>query len=137
MLFGTAEVLIAARDLVDGRAVRSVPGGEVDYFHLLFDCHQIVFAEGMATESFLPGPQLKHSFEASMVRDIRRLLIIGASAVVSWAARKGPPDGSWLARMMARKPRMLVVVALANKMARIIWAMSVRKENYRTPSVAV
>ena len=74
MLFGTAEVLIAARDLVDGRAVRSVPGGEVDYFHLLFDCHQIVFAEGMATESFLPGPQLKHSFEASMVRDIRRLL---------------------------------------------------------------
>lgn len=56
-------------------------------------------------------------------RDIRRLLIIGTSAVVSWAARKGPPEGSWLARMMARKPRMLVVVPLANKMARTIWAM--------------
>ncbi len=51
-------------------------------------------------------------------RDIRRLLIFGASAVVTWAARKGPPKGSWLARTMARKPRMVVVVALANKMAR-------------------
>jgi transposase len=69
-------------------------------------------------------------------RDIRRLLIIGASAVVSWAARKGPPEGSWLARMMARKPRMLVVVALANKMARIIWALTMREEDYRAPVVA-
>jgi transposase len=69
-------------------------------------------------------------------RDIRRLLIIGASAVVCWAARKGAPNGSWLARMMARKPHMLVVVALANKMARTIWAMSVRQENYRDPAMA-
>jgi hypothetical protein len=50
-------------------------------------------------------------------RTIRRLLIIGASAVVRWAARKGAPAGSWLERMLARKPRMLVAVALANKMA--------------------
>jgi transposase len=56
-------------------------------------------------------------------RTIRRLLIIGASAVVRWAARKGAPAGSWLERMLARKPRMLVAVALANKMARIIWAL--------------
>ena len=69
-------------------------------------------------------------------RDIRRLLIIGASAVVSWAARKGAPEGSWLARMMLRKPRMLVVVALANKMARTIWALTVREEDYRAPAAA-
>ena len=50
--------------------------------------------------------------------DIRRLLIIGAMAVVRWASRKGAPEGSWLARMMAKKPRMLVAIALANKMAR-------------------
>lgn len=68
-------------------------------------------------------------------RDIRRLLIIGASAVVCWAARKGPPQGSWLARMMARKPRMLVVIALANKMARTVWALTVREETYREPVV--
>ena len=46
-------------------------------------------------------------------RDIRRLLIIGAVAVVRWAARKGAPEGSWLARMLERKPKMLVAVALA------------------------
>ena len=39
---------------------------------------------------------------------MRRLLIIGATAVVRWAARNGAPAGSWLARMLARKPRMLV-----------------------------
>jgi len=43
--------------------------------------------------------------------------IIGASSVVRWAARKGAPAGSWLASMIARKPAMLVRVALANKMA--------------------
>src|SRR3954452_14446115 len=38
-------------------------------------------------------------------RSLRRLLIIGASAVARWAARKGVPAGSWLGRMLARKPR--------------------------------
>ena len=56
-------------------------------------------------------------------RTLRRLLIIGASAVARWAARKGVPAGSWLGRMLARKPPMLVRVALANKMARIVWAL--------------
>jgi transposase len=70
-------------------------------------------------------------------RDIRRLLIIGTSAVVTWAARKGAPQGSWLARMMmAKKPHMVVVVALANKMARTVWALSVRNTTYRAPAAA-
>jgi transposase len=69
-------------------------------------------------------------------RDIRRLLIIGASAVVTWAARKGPRPGSWLARMMARKPHMLVVVALANKMARMIWALTTHETLYKDPVAA-
>src|SRR4051794_6898984 len=56
-------------------------------------------------------------------RSLRRLLIIGASAVARWAARKGVPAGSGLGRMLARKPPMLVRVALANKMARIVWAL--------------
>ena len=58
-------------------------------------------------------------------RTIRRLLILGASAVVCWASRRGATAGSWLARMLARKPRMLVTTALANKMARIVWALLV------------
>ena len=66
-------------------------------------------------------------------RDIRRLLIV---AVVRWAARKGAPEGSWLARMLARKPKMLVAVALANRMARTAWALMRRGEDYRDPAVA-
>jgi transposase len=69
-------------------------------------------------------------------RDIRRLLITGAMAVVRWAARKGAPEGSWLARMLARKPRMLVAIALANRMARGIWAMLMKQEDYRNPAQA-
>jgi transposase len=69
-------------------------------------------------------------------RTIRRLLIIGASAVVQQASRRGAPKGSWLAQMLARKPKMLVTVALANKMARVIWALLVKGGTYRAPAVA-
>lgn len=66
-------------------------------------------------------------------RDIRRLLVIGATAVIRWATRRGAPKGSWLARMLERKPVPVVAVALANKMARGIWAMLTRGESYRGP----
>jgi hypothetical protein len=69
-------------------------------------------------------------------RDIRRLLIIGAMAVVRWAARKGAADGSWLARMLAKKPRLVVAIALANKMARSVWAMLIKGESYRGSALA-
>jgi len=69
-------------------------------------------------------------------RTPRRLLIIGASSVVQQAGRCGAPEGSWLARMLSRKPRMLVVVALANKMARTVWALLAKGETYRSPAVA-
>ena len=70
-------------------------------------------------------------------RDIRRLLIIGAMAVVRCAVRRGASAGSWLARMLARKPRMLVAVALANRMARIAWALMTKKEVYKEPPPVV
>ena len=67
---------------------------------------------------------------------MRRLLIMGASGVVRWAKRHGLPAGSWLARMLARKPPMLVIVALANETARIAWALIAKGGIYRTPAVA-
>lgn len=68
--------------------------------------------------------------------DIRRLLIIGAMSRLSWQGRRSKSDGHWLARMLARKPRMLVAIALANKMARAIWAMLTKGEDYRNPALA-
>jgi transposase len=69
-------------------------------------------------------------------RTLRRLLIIGASAVVQHASRRGPPAGSWLAGMLARKPRMLITVAQANKTARIVWAVLTTKQDYRARVVS-
>jgi transposase len=66
-------------------------------------------------------------------RTLRRLLIIGASGVLRWAARNGAPAGSWIARMLARKPPMLVRVALANKTARIVWALMAKGGIYQAP----
>ncbi len=68
--------------------------------------------------------------------DLRRLLIIGAMSRLNWMGRKSIPEGSWLAQMMARKPRMLVAIALANKMARTIWAMLTKQQDYRVPAAA-
>lgn len=51
------EALVAAKHLVDGKRVRVVEGGEVEYFHILFDQHEIVYAEGCRSESFHPGVQ--------------------------------------------------------------------------------
>lgn len=68
--------------------------------------------------------------------DIRRLLIAGAMSAIIAAKRRGASATGWLARMLARKPRKLVAIALANKMARAIWAMLTKNESYRAPAPA-
>ena len=82
------------------------------------------------------GKQVLGKISKMGQRDIRRLLIIGAVAVVRAALRKGALEGGWLQRMLARKPRMLVAIAFANKMARSVWAMLTKGENFRVPAVA-
>ena len=75
-------------------------------------------------------------------------MIVGATTRVRWAVRNGAPAGSWLARRLARKPRMLVAIALANserrgatgstkpRTARTVWAMTTRQEDFRDPVAA-
>ena len=50
---GRSEILIKAKHLVNDTTVRRLEGGFVDYFQILFDDHQIIFAEGIAAESLL------------------------------------------------------------------------------------
>ena len=73
LLFGEYEVLVAARDLVNDKSVTVVEGGTVEYFHLLFDQHEVIYSEGLPTESFLPGPQLADSFEEEIAAEIYEL----------------------------------------------------------------
>ena len=70
LLFGEAEVLVAAKDLLNDRSVTRCPGGEVTYVHLMFDRHQVIFSEGLETESFLPGPQTTNLLEQPVVEEI-------------------------------------------------------------------
>lgn len=55
MLFGEDEVLAAAKMLVNGDTIQPMPMAQVTYYHLMFDAHEVVFAEGAPAESFHPG----------------------------------------------------------------------------------
>ncbi|SEL03867.1 Ca2+-binding protein, RTX toxin-related [Roseovarius nanhaiticus] len=52
LLFGHDEVLVAAKHLVDGRDVIAAPQAAVTYIHMMLDCHEVIYANGAATESF-------------------------------------------------------------------------------------
>ena len=52
--------------------------------------------------------------------------------ILAHARYKGPAE-SWLGRMLAKKPKMLVGIALANKMARGLWAMMTKQQDYGIP----
>ena len=66
---------------------------------------------------------------------LRRLLVTGATAVIRFATRPGNKHASeWLLKLLQNKPRKLVAVALANKIARIAWAMMKSGEAYRRPT---
>ena len=69
-------------------------------------------------------------------RYLRKLLVVGASAVLRHA-RCHPDKHPWLIQLLARRPAKVAVVALANKMARIAWAVLARGETYRAPAFAV
>ncbi|MEO1325000.1 MAG: IS110 family transposase, partial [Pseudomonadota bacterium] len=69
-------------------------------------------------------------------RDVRKLLVTGAMSVISASERKGRCNDQWLARMLERRPRMVVAVALANRMARQLWAMMTTKRDYDIQAVA-
>jgi transposase len=62
---------------------------------------------------------------------IRRLLVSGAQSLLTANARRRQPD-PWLAKIAAHKPRMVAAVAVANKLARIAWAVMMRQTNFRT-----
>lgn len=65
---------------------------------------------------------------------LRRLLVVGATAVMRMA-RKDASRQPWMAQLLERKPTKIATVALANKTARIAWAVMARKEVY-TPAAA-
>jgi hypothetical protein len=74
LLFGESEVLVAARHLIDGAMVTLAhTQTDVTYVHLMFDDHEVVFANGIEAESFLPGPQAISALNAPLRAEILAL----------------------------------------------------------------
>ncbi|MEL7212504.1 MAG: Hint domain-containing protein [Pseudomonadota bacterium] len=71
---GRSEVLVKARLLVNGKTVIQQDGGFVDYFQLLFDSHQIIYAEGIAAESFLIDPHTRPALPEKLDEALNRVL---------------------------------------------------------------
>jgi len=67
---------------------------------------------------------------------LRRLLVVGATSVVRRGGGNTSATGVWLRGLLERKPARLATVAVANKTARIAWAVLARGETYRAPKAA-
>lgn len=89
VLFGTAEILIKARDLVNGHSIqRRENGAPVVYVHLLFDQHEIICGNGLESESYHPGVETLDSFDGETRQEVLELMggdptSYGASARLS------------------------------------------------------
>ena len=67
---------------------------------------------------------------------LRKLLVVGATSVIRRARSSTSPSASWIRGLLQRRPARVVTVAMANKNARIAWAVLARGEVYRVPAAA-
>lgn len=77
------------------------------------------------------GKQRQGGISKQGDRSLRRLLVLGATAVIRHARRKSTPEVVWLKGILERRPARLASVAQANKTARIVWALLTRGGSYR------
>jgi transposase len=95
-----------------------------------------VWRRGSAQSQGNIQPAKKDSAEYQGNRHLRWLLVAGAMAVIRYARKHGTKR-PWLARLMATRPIKVAAVALANKIARMAWAMMVRGERYKEPTLMI
>lgn len=128
------------------RLLEGVPGiGPLTAISLALTVDPSQFTSGRHFAAFLGLTPRQHSTggktrlgritKAGNAR-LRTLLVVGASAVIRYAKPGARNPNPWLLQLLARKPRKLAAVALANKMARIVWAMLTRGEAYRPATAA-
>jgi transposase len=67
---------------------------------------------------------------------LRKLLVVGATSVIRRARTGASPPASWIKALLERRPARVVTVAMANKTARIAWAILARGDVYRPAAMA-
>ena len=70
LLFGEVEVLVAAKDLIDGKDVLRQPCDQVTYIHIMFDHHEVIYANGVGTESCLASDTVLSDLEDATREDL-------------------------------------------------------------------
>lgn len=106
LLFGTPEVLVAAQALLALPGVSQQPGGQVVYVHLMFERHEVIWAEGVRCESFHPGPQSLKALQP----ECRAAIAARFPEVMAQDFRRFGPT----ARPVLRQHEALVLIALIN-----------------------
>ena len=139
-----AELLALHKAHPLSRLLEGVPGsGPITAISLTLAIDPARFASGRHLAAYLGLTPRQHSTggkarlgrisKAGNTR-LRTLLVVGASAVIRHARPGAKLATPWLLGLLARKPKKLAAVALANKMARVVWAMMTRGEAYRPPA---
>ncbi|MEO9573897.1 MAG: Hint domain-containing protein [Tateyamaria sp.] len=95
---GRSELLVKARHLVNGESVIVQDGGFVDYFELLFDSHQIIYAEGIAAESMLINTRTKSSVSDEVSAQLSTQSSAGLSGLDVTETLLDRPDATELLR---------------------------------------
>jgi transposase len=142
-----AKLLAAHKANPVSRLLAGIPGiGPVGALTLATEIDPAGFVSGRHLASWMGLTPKEHStggkqrmggISRAGNERLRQLLVLGATSIVRVADRPMNRNGSaWLLSLLKRKPRKLVAVALANKMARIVWAMMTTGEGYRRGPVA-
>ncbi|MEQ9242640.1 Hint domain-containing protein [Roseovarius indicus] len=107
LMFGKPEALVPAKALINDETVFPLEGGTVDYFHMMFDRHELVYAEGIPSESFHPGHVGMGAFAEDAREEILQLFPELREDVTAYSEPVRPTLKVREARVLAENPELI------------------------------
>ncbi len=107
LMFGKPEALVPAKALINDETVFQLEGGNVDYFHMMFDRHELVYAEGIPSESFHPGHVGIGSFSEDAREEILQLFPELREDAAAYSKPVRPMLKVREARVLAENPELI------------------------------
>ena len=107
LMFGKPEALVPAKALINDETVFQLEGGTVDYFHIMFDRHELIYAEGIPSESFHPGHVGIGSFAEDTREEILHIFPELREDVTAYSEQVRPTLKVREARVLAENPELI------------------------------